>query len=102
MGISNLSDYPAAKIVLACLKSRLRVQYDRAAVLAGGGNRAAPRAAHQHCTAPWLRAGRPAVNRYLCPLRRSLPGASRPAAQGRAAVTDFVEQIRPPDVLAKW
>jgi hypothetical protein len=40
--ISNLSDYPAAKIVVACLKCRLRVQYDRAAMLATGGDRPLP------------------------------------------------------------
>ncbi len=42
MGISNLSDYPAAKFVVACLKCRLRVQYDRAAMLSAGGDRPLP------------------------------------------------------------
>ena len=42
MGISNLSDYPAAKVVVACLKCRLRVQYDRAAMIAASGDRPLP------------------------------------------------------------
>ncbi len=42
MGISKLSDYPAAKSVVACLKCRLRVQYDRAAIIHRRWRQAAP------------------------------------------------------------
>ena len=37
-----LSAYPAGKVILACDKCGLNVQYDKAAMLAAGGDRALP------------------------------------------------------------
>lgn len=39
-GSTRLSDYPAAKIVVSCERCGLDVRYDKAAMLAAGGDRA--------------------------------------------------------------